>query len=358
MSKYHHTFIAPAILFFLILQVVACGSDSQSPYAKIKSPTLVTKKIIAEEQVLAPIDLLVVNEHLLVIDSKAKEMIKIFDHSGTLQGTFGRKGEGPGEFIFASQLLRGNENGTFWLYDIQKRRAQKFLLNDVLAGKTNPLKIVILQAETGIPLRLATVHEDEFIGIGTFVDGRVSHYDEQGKAFRKIGPFPAEEAGEFRPEHAHAYDGSLDFDPERNLIYVAPWLGSVVDVFDLNGGKVADFKGPEIFHPEYDIVAVSGTPYHSMTYNKKSRFGIVETVFHQESDCWYFLYSGKKMEHDPKALSNFGRELICATGSGQLRGRYRLDIPLMHLALAPDGTLFGMAESTIVKFRLDQPGPG
>lgn len=123
------------------------------------------------------------------------------------------------------------------------------------------------------------------------------------------------------------------YDSQRNVLCIATRLSSMADFCDRNGTKIMQFNGPEIFYPEYDIVPVNGTSYHSMTYNKKSRFGFVDVVFHEGSDCWFFLYSGQVRK--PRALAQYGRELICADSKGALRGRYRLNPPLLYIALAP-----------------------
>jgi hypothetical protein len=200
---------------------------------------------------------------------------------------------------------------------------------------------------------MATLRDHEFAAIGTFSEGRISHYDHEGKHLRKIGKLPVSDPGDFAAQHSHGHDGNLAYDSQRNVLCVATRLSSVADFYDRNGTKFMQFNGPEIFYPEYDIVPVNGTSYHSMTYNKKSRFGFVDVAHHDASDRWFFLYSGQVRK--PRALAQFGKELICADSNGILRGRFHLNIPLLRIALSSDGTLFGMGEASIVKFRFDEP---
>jgi len=319
----------------------------QSPFASVPNIRLISEEVVGEHQLFSPSDFLIIGSSILVIDDHTEAFIRVFDYSGNLMTEFGEKGEGPEEFIGPRQLFRGNESGIFWVYDSQTRKAKKYHIDDILKGERSPRRITVLSEGAGIPFQLAALPDDELLGIGIFYKGRISHYNRDGTVIGKIGQIPVEDPGEFAPQHSHGYDGNLDFDPERNVVMVAPRLGSVAELFNLKGEKVSEIFGPEVFYPDYDIVPVEGTGYFSMTYNKKSRFGFLEVSFSAKNKAWYLLYSGK--ERSSGKNPNYGKTIVSVDTSSRLLAKYSLDLPIIELDVDSMGTLFAMGESSIVK---------
>lgn len=78
--------------------------------------------------------IVVVGDSLLVLDGVANE-VRVFDRHGTFLGRIGRKGEGPGEFLWATSLRRVPEG--LAVVDLRLRRQTLFSLSGDLL-RTEP----------------------------------------------------------------------------------------------------------------------------------------------------------------------------------------------------------------------------
>ena len=95
-----HGSVAAAIA--IATTTVACGSGTDTPR---------TVALVAAARVPAPFSIdsyvLLLDDHRVCVNNSFEMRVRCVDRDGSLVGTFGREGEGPGEFQLPPRLLRG-----------------------------------------------------------------------------------------------------------------------------------------------------------------------------------------------------------------------------------------------------------
>lgn len=86
-----------AVLALLLLSINACGRETVSRQAA--SPTLVLVDSLSLPGILDLADLAIASDGRIIVADKGDFSVKTFSSDGQLLKSFGRKGEGPGEFL-------------------------------------------------------------------------------------------------------------------------------------------------------------------------------------------------------------------------------------------------------------------
>jgi len=174
-----------SILFLIISLIIFTGCSDKFDkynyinYKKLKRPDkkikLHSTVVINEHDINRIGNLAIINNYLLLIDYKADKLIKIFDlKSYKLLKSFGRLGQGPGEFIGASDIIPSQKDkNIFWIYDISTQKLKKYNINKVLNNNSNPEKIISFKAGVGIPKQLIVTPDNKILGSGFFFKGRI-----------------------------------------------------------------------------------------------------------------------------------------------------------------------------------------
>ena len=361
------------LLLYLIISLIiftGCsdkfGKYNYLNYKKLKRPNnkikLHSDVVINEHDITIIGDFTIFNNYLLLIDRKADKLIKIFDlESYELLKSFGRLGQGPSEFIGASDIIPDpKDKNMFWIYDITARKLKKFNINKVLNNNSNPEKIILIKEGKGIPFHVVITTNNEIIGIGNFLEGRISIYDMSGDFIRSVGKIPVILKNErFASQHSHGFDGRFIFKNKSKEIFIVPMLGAIVEKYNiLNGKLISTFHGPDSFFPEYKIVPAG--EYYTMTYNKKSRFGYVDICFNKKLDKLFLLYSGEyffNKENKPNKRVSFCNIIYVLDNKGTIIEEIELDKGIIQMTISDDGsTLFGLSgsETEILKFEYNK----
>lgn len=102
---------------------VSCGDDSLERDAPPqRSAALVEElRIDGHEGELVPIgELVVTRDERIVFDQRLDAQLRFYSEEGELVGTFGRRGEGPGEFDTIESM--GLSGETLWVFDLSQMR--------------------------------------------------------------------------------------------------------------------------------------------------------------------------------------------------------------------------------------------
>jgi len=334
------------------------GEYNYKNYKKLRRPNnkvkLHSEVFIDEHDINVIGDFVIFNNYLLLIDRKADESIKIFDlESYQLLKSFGRSGQGPNEFIGASEIIPDpNDKNIFWIYDISVKKLKKFDINKILEDDTNPDKIILIKEAKGSPFHIAVTQDNEIIATGNFLKGRVSIYDMNGDFIRSVGKIPVIlKNDKFASQHSHGFDGRFVFKNESREIFVAPMLGAVVEKYNIGSGKlISTFYGPEVFFPEYKIVPAG--EYYTMTYNEKSRFGYIDICYNKKLDKLFLLYSGEyfhNKENMPNKKVSFCNIIYVLDRKGTISEEFELDKGIIQMDISDDGSSFFGLSGSITK---------
>jgi hypothetical protein len=96
----------------------------------------------------------VVGDYLIMIDHGADSTIRVFDRSdGSLLTSYGRDGEGPGEFRYGLGIQADRVASGFWIFDLQLSRMTYIDLDRLLIAPDSVVPEVLnLHASAGLLL--------------------------------------------------------------------------------------------------------------------------------------------------------------------------------------------------------------
>jgi aspartate 1-decarboxylase len=356
--------IVPLLLLLpLIISLIVCtGCSNQSGkynyinYKELKRPNNKVKlhsTVVNTYEIYYPGSITIINNYLLFIDHKADKIIKINDlKSYKLLKSFGRLGQGPSEFIGASQIIPvQKDKNIFWIYDISKQELKKFNINKVLNNESNPEKIISMKGGNGTPTQLIFTPDNKILGIGFFFKGRISIYNMSGDFIRSVGKIPVILKNErFASQHSHGFTGKFILKNKSKEIFIATRHGAVVEKYNIENGKlISTFYGPDSFFPEYKIVPAG--EYYTMTYNKKTRFGYLDICYNKKLDRLFLLYSGEYQYNKENKKANSSNIVYVLDNKGTIIEEIELDKEIFQMTISDDGsTIFGHTESEILKF--------
>ncbi len=298
----------------------------------------------------------VVNDYLIVADSKADELIKVIDNqTGELLKSFGGQGQGPMEFISIFQILPdSNEENKFYIIDMSARNLKWFDLHRILNDDFHPEQIFSLASGfDGIPINFNITREKEFPAVGLFHDCRLSVLSLPDGPMRKIGKHPlrVQKDQVLAPQHAHGFIGNVAFKNKTREAYIATRHGSIVEKYNIDSGTMTTLIGPDSFFPDYDIVPAG--QYHTMTYNKKTRYGYLDVCYNEHRDRLFLLYSGKMRYGERNERPYLGSTVYVLDGRDTIVEKFRLDTEIGAIGISKDGSvLYGLTETDVIKFQL------
>lgn len=265
-----------------------------------------------------PTRLEVAGGELLVLDRYRTEPIVALDRrSGRLLRSFGREGDGPGEFrspvAFVADgsgvaVLDVGLNRVTWL-DAQ---TDAFTLR----GTTN---LVLESAATD----LVVVPGGDFLVSGFLADGRLARVDRDGGLLRYEGRSIVTD-GLPPARRLEALQGTLRATPEGNRVVRTHRFASRLEIIDPGTSATTVAWGPERFEPQ------SG--------NDEARFGYLDAA--PFADGFFALYSGRTREAYP-GRANYGAVVHEFGWDGRLRAEHRLDDDVIAIAWSEeDGLLY------------------
>lgn len=352
-------------LFLTMVFLLGCSQKrNYDNFQKISRPSVrmrLNAKKIEVTGMNIPFTFEIVGDYCIVIDIKSDEFVKLIDlKTSRILKSFGRKGQGPDEFIAASSILPDIQNkNCFWIYDPQLKRLSKFAIRSLLKGQSSPEEIIKLQMSNGGYInQLILTSDSQLLGIGYFLEGRIAIHDMDGRFIKNIGRIPVEPKNKsLIMNYSHAYSGSMAVRDVSKEIFVAIKLGSIIEKYDMNGELMATYVGPETFYPEYKIVQTGMGS--TITYNEKTRVGYIDICYSKKRDRLFLLYSGRyKFDKKRKLRTNGGDIVFVMDGNGRIEAEIELANNIYQLRVSDDGnTLFGTFADGIHMFELsDQHG--
>lgn len=315
------------------------------------APVGTESRVVYDGETLAlPIGIEVVGEHLVLLDGAADSMITVLRRSdGALVRTFGRRGEGPGEYkglwsVDAGDGLVPGRVGekaagpaaetdqTFWIYDVGLRRLTHIDLDRDFAGGRSDVYSIHLDANATVldPIWLDTI----VVGIGFFQDGRLAHFDATGKLLRMVGTVPAGDEDVPAEVIQHAYQSRLKAKPDRTLLAVVTRHADRLEIYRPDGTLEAAADPPFGFDPRF-VVRQRGERL-VMATGEDLRFGYIDLA--TTDDRIFALFSGRTRAGFP-GVANFGEYVHVYDWNGTLRRVLRLDHSALGIAVDPAGQI-------------------
>lgn len=277
-------------------------------------------------------DLKVVGRHLVVTDAYSEPALHLVRRAdGTLEGSFGPRGEGPGEFEHAGRLVRDRSRPSrFWVFDSELRRLTP---GAVVRGDSIALdRSGIVDLRTDVTLYAARPMTDSLlVGLGFFTEGRYGLFDRSGEIVGTRGSVPPGEDHVPARVRQHAHQCFIAVHPRRPTLVLANRHAGRIEIhrMDRPGFRLADT--PEPFPPRYEMASGERGPV--MATGGGLRFGYVDVA--ATDRLVYGLYSGRERAEAKRA--HFGNELHVFAWDGTLLRTLSLDGEHPAIALGPGG---------------------
>ncbi len=347
------------IFIFLLSALISCSNEFSKynyvSYKKLENPRKAKKLssviLVNKEKINLLSNFNIVDKYIVTIDMKSDKLIKIFNNeTGKLLKSFGRKGQGPSEFIGASDIIRDpNDENMFWIYDLTTTLIKKFSLKNVFNDNFKPIKIIKFTDE--IPVQIVMTKNNHMYATAITTRGRILEYDEKGRLIRRIGKIPLKfKNRRFAKQHSHGFLGDILY--LKNKLYIATKYGSLIENYDIKSGKlIATYYGPDLFFPEYNIVPAG--IYYTMTPNKKTRWGYVGISHNKKTDKFFLLYSGRYF-FDKEGIpveGSYTNTIYIMNNKGELEEELILDKKVHKIRVSEDSsTIYGAGSNEILKF--------
>ncbi len=348
------------IFIFILSAFINCSNEFSKynyvNYKKLEKPRKAKKLssviLVNKEKINLLSNFDIVDEYIITIDMKSDKLIKIFNNeTGKLLKSFGRKGQGPSEFIGASDIIRDpNDKNMFWIYDLTAKEIKKFSIKKVLNGDINPEKIIKLKERIS---KIKIAREEKIIGESFSGNARLRLYDKEGKAIGKIGKVPIKlKDNKFVSQHLHGFWGPFIYKEKTEEIYLATMYGSIIERYFLRKKSiVTTYYGPELFFPHYSIIFAGS--YYTITFDKKSRYGYIDMDYNKKTDKIFLLYSGKFFKGGIYAA--FTNIVYTMNNKGELEEELILDKKVHKIRVSEDGsTIYGAGSNEILKFEYNK----
>ena len=323
----------------VVAGVGGCG-DAASP------PPAIAGRILTDTVSLAfPTGLaLTPDGHVVVVDLRAPEAVRVFDSAGALVAKLGREGSGPGEFVNALSIFgRPGHPGELWIHDTRLDRivpvqGEAFRGTARRADAFGPA--VTLQP--GIVVESPRWLDDTtLVALNPMLasgEQRFVRFGADGVRRATMGGPAPEARGRWGSSFVRqqAWGGEMAVHPSRPVFVLASRYAGRLESFDRNGVLQVKFRVPHEFDPDY-VPADDGI---NMTRGDDFRFGYLDVAATEQHV--YALFSGRLHREDGREAER-GDQVHVFDWQGNLLRVIRLDTPIGRLAVDPArAALYGL----------------
>lgn len=295
-----------------------------------------------------------VGDRVVALDAMLNPAVHVIDPVQARHlGSYGRSGDGPGEFSDPEQVVVGASGtpGEVWILDGGHQRLTRLSLADIEGGLgDDPETVSWVGPNAGALVRAP---DGRWFAGGWITGGRVARHNEDLTYDRTIVGFPAstEEApGTTLPQ---AYESWVVADPAGGRLAAATLLGGLLEIFDYDGRALARAEVPEPFQPVW-AQGRSRSGRGVMAVSAETRYGFTDLA--ATGSHIYALFSGRRVDEENAPWTS--REVQVYTWDGAFVETVHLDRAVEAIAVdASDAWLHaaGLEPAPwIGRFRLPQ----
>ena len=282
-----------AIWLFVAVSVGACGSGDGATDASRAGPAaLVAETAFSDDAVGWIVDLAIVGDRIVGLDAMLDPSVHVFDLESLRHlASYGRRGDGPGEFKDPEQIVIGASSSPaeVWILDGGHQRLTRLSLDELEAGAVvDPQTFSIDGPNAGSLVRVA---DGRWFAGGWITDGRVARFRADRSYDRTIVGFPPE-AEAPGMTLLQAYESRVVADPAGHRLAAATLLGSLLEVFDYDGTTIAQAAVPDSFPPSW-VQGRSRGGRAVMSVGPETRYGFTDLAATRR--FLYGLFSGGRV---------------------------------------------------------------
>lgn len=334
-------------MYILLTQKLLFG---QTIFGNIK---IIEEIKLSGHTVYNPFQMEIYNDHIILHDDGSEKKILHFDLNGRFINSFGKQGQGPGEFNNMPRLAGGNTSHVFIssspqkldIFDLNSARYIKSILikNDF----ARPVRVFdnLLVARAGINTKFLMVGYT--LKKGYEIDFSNPIYFGDYKEDPELIPCS---------KNPLLKEGSSFNDNDENIFF-AFRSGSLIIGYNRNGDKI--FKTTEPYNIEIpNYIRRPGTDYASPPRNK---YPVITISLGGDEKYIYSLYSGAVFKTFSEFLLNKEDinqgEIINVFDkkTSKYLGSYKLPVPVRKIAINRDNIYALSIEPRITIYKLKKP---
>ncbi|MFQ5679950.1 MAG: BF3164 family lipoprotein [Gemmatimonadota bacterium] len=293
-----------------------------------------------------------VGEYLVLTDGLGEAALHVVDRrTGEVRSSFGRNGEGPGEYRAPRSIDAEPGGDAFWVFDIGLQRLTRVELREGLPARRpadSPVLTLRASAPTTDPIRLAGGH---LLALGFYPDGRLAEFDARGTLLRSVGPLPPNPSGVPPSVLQQAYLGRMKARPDRSLLAVGARYAGEIEIYRADGTLLHRVSGPSPVEPRFAVQETSHGP--AMASGDDLRFAYLDVAATRERI--YALFSGRTRGGFP-GEANYGEYVHVFDWEGRFLEAFRLDADAIAIAAdESEGRLYAVRHlptPAVVEYRL------
>lgn len=267
------------------------GTDAED-HAAPTSEALIPEAVYSDDLLGWVVDLALTGRRLVGIDALRDPSVHVFDIETVKRlGSYGRRGDGPGEFKDPEQIVPGatDSPGDVWILDGVHQRLTRLSLDEVEAGSVQAPETFQMDGPNAGSLVRAP--GGQWFAGGWITGGRVARYRADRSYDRTILGFPpgAEAPG---MTLLQAYESRVVADPDGGRLAAGTLLGGLLEIFDYDGAPIAQAAVPDPFRPEWRQGRSRGGRA-VMSLGPEARYGFTDLV--ATGGYLYALFSGRSV---------------------------------------------------------------
>lgn len=323
---------------------VSCQSN------KDKTETLLLKhEVVTVDDSLMmglPMKLGCVDGNLIILDFKADAFfhwIKLPDFR--YMGTFGRRGQGPDEYLNIKSLYAVHD--TLYAYDFRKSELIRLVPHEHDLDFESVVRLPKSWATD-----LFSFDENLFCTNGCFEKGMFHLVDSLGNVIYVSDDYPARDGAESNLSNQTrfmAYQGCMVTNGEGRFAYLTS-QSKQCHIYELQHDSLKKIAANIDSYPQYVPDSEDG---FSVTHNMDAPVGYRDAIM--GDNCFYALYSGRTFK-EFRTKSIECTHLYSYDWDGKLLATYELDVPVTTICLnKEDNCFYGVAyipDPTLVRFPL------
>ena len=282
-----------AIWPLAVASLYSCAAaDGASVADHRPNVALAAETVFSDDALGWVVDLALVGDRIVGLDAMLDPSVHLFDlETLRLLASYGRDGDGPGEFKDPEQIVAGASESPdeVWILDGYHQRLTRVSLDAMEAGADIiPQTLPMNGPNAG---SLVRVPDGRWFAGGWITEGRVGRYQADRSYDRTIVGFPPEaEAPGMTLQQA--YESRVVADPEGGRLAAATILGGLLEIFDYEGVPIARAAVPDPFHPSF-VQGRSRADKAVMSVGSRTRYGFTDLAATRR--YLYGLFSGGKV---------------------------------------------------------------
>ena len=340
----HAIWLAAAVVL-----AVGCRAEPGRDHGDLLRLAVTAREVVSQSKAFAiPAGAAVVGEYLVVLDAASDSVIHVLSRTdGTVLVSYGRSGDGPGEFKTAWSVDAPSPDG-FWVFDPTLSRMTYLDLEALLRDPEAVVPRILNLNVEGFLLGPIWMREGWMLSPGFFGDHRLAKLDESGVMVERVGPPPAGDPLIPPDLRSAIHQGIPTANPRHDRLVVASTYVPRIEIFDSHGTLLTTAQVPiEWDLRSEDLVSLEGL---MVTEDMRSAYLAVTAA----NDWFFGLFSGNSSASGKS--TELGEYVHVFDWTGRFVGYIGLEVEAVAISVDPEASILYVLEDdplpTVSAYRL------